>query len=104
MRKINLANCNIIFQAYTDTIEQQQQQQQQQQQRNVKWCKTQLIRIKSSDTSSMWFMCPAAHGSCAIAVPSARLPPINILLIGYFHEKQVVAERNKNKSYSFAVV
>lgn len=98
MRKINLANCNIIFQAYTDTIEQQQQQ------RNVKWCKTQLIRIKSSDTSSMWFMCPAARGSCAIAVPSARLPPINILLIGYFHEKQVVAERNKNKSYSFAVV
>ena len=49
-------------------------------------------------------MCPAARGSCAIAVPSARLPPINILLIVYFHEKQVVVVRNKNKSYSFAVV
>ena len=70
----------------------------------VIWCKTQLLRIKNSDTSSMWFMCPAACGSCAIAVPSARLLPINILLTGYIHEKQVVAKRNKNKSYSFAVV
>ena len=49
-------------------------------------------------------MCPSARGSCAIVVPSARLPPINILLIVYSHEKQVVVERNKNKSYSFAVV